>query len=268
MAGKQPARMTSAQEALELLAASQAQRERDELEAEAGRQRTVAQANALAEAEHQRAEVKARSNRRLRWLSASLVHRRCAGCVDRPAGRSAAQRGAAPIDLAQTAQAIADAERGIAEKEASLARARQLAAQVTQPGRSCARSVDSVGATGAASQRKPGREVSVSCSTSTSSVCWAPCCMARTPASISAAISPNGRLLAAGGEDGSIWLWDLERNQPLGSPLTGHQQPVQSLAWSPDGTRLASAIGPVSCGSGMCQSQQALAIRSWRIAQP
>ena len=36
-------------------------------------------------------------------------------------------------------------------------------------------------------------------------------------------------------------LWDAESGQPLGPPLRGHDAPVTSVAFSPDGKRLASA---------------------------
>jgi WD40 repeat protein/DNA-binding SARP family transcriptional activator len=224
---------------LELIAASQAQRQHDELEAEAGRQRSLAQAKALAEAEHQRAEVEASSNKRLRWLSASLSIVTLLALL---AGLLAVlQRNEAvrQSDLAQAAQATADAERLIAEKGASLARARQLAAQSLNlaggaPDLSILLALQSMQLNENAQEDTDfllnlelspllgavlhGQDSSVFC----------------------AAISPDGRVLATGGENGSIWLWDLEHNQPLGVPLTGHQQPVHALAWSPDGTRLVS----------------------------
>ena len=36
-------------------------------------------------------------------------------------------------------------------------------------------------------------------------------------------------------------LWDATTGQPVGQPLEGHTDEVLSVAFSPDGTRLASA---------------------------
>jgi WD40 repeat protein len=36
-------------------------------------------------------------------------------------------------------------------------------------------------------------------------------------------------------------LWDVRSRKPLGAPLTGHTEVVQSVAFSPDGRTLASA---------------------------
>jgi WD40 repeat protein len=38
-----------------------------------------------------------------------------------------------------------------------------------------------------------------------------------------------------------VRLWNLDTGQPLGQPLTGHTRLVESVAFSPDGHRLASA---------------------------
>ncbi|MEV6844046.1 WD40 repeat domain-containing protein [Actinoplanes sp. NPDC051411] len=54
------------------------------------------------------------------------------------------------------------------------------------------------------------------------------------------AFQPGGYLLASGGQDGEIILWDAARRQRTGQ-LPGHRLAVRSLQFSPDGTRLASA---------------------------
>jgi hypothetical protein len=51
--------------------------------------------------------------------------------------------------------------------------------------------------------------------------------------------APDGRILALGGYDHQIRRWDLAARREL-APWTGHLGPVTCLAFSPDGTRLAS----------------------------
>jgi WD40 repeat protein len=62
----------------------------------------------------------------------------------------------------------------------------------------------------------------------------------------SVALSPDGALLAAGGdlaEDDlrpAIQLWDVAQRRPVGRPLAGHQKAAYTLVFSPDGKTLAS----------------------------
>jgi WD40 repeat protein len=65
------------------------------------------------------------------------------------------------------------------------------------------------------------------------------------PASVGAAtslaLSPDGNLLAAGGLDDTVTIWNIQAggNQP--TTLDGHRFPVIDVAFSPDGDSLASA---------------------------
>ncbi|HLN26309.1 MAG TPA: sigma-70 family RNA polymerase sigma factor [Gemmataceae bacterium] len=51
--------------------------------------------------------------------------------------------------------------------------------------------------------------------------------------------SPNGRMLAVGGNDCLIHVWDVATGRKL-QQLRGHLGPIQGLAFSPDGLSLAS----------------------------
>ena len=55
----------------------------------------------------------------------------------------------------------------------------------------------------------------------------------------SVAFSSDGRLLASGGTDNTIWLWDVRAAQQVHA-LEGHTDRVWSVAFSPDGQLLAS----------------------------
>jgi WD40 repeat protein len=84
----------------------------------------------------------------------------------------------------------------------------------------------------------------------------------------SAAISPDGVLLATGHSDGAVILWRIEGGQPL-KKLSGHAGSVDGLAFSHDGTRLASAGGDRSVRLWNVEAGESLRIlagHSQRIA--
>ncbi|MGY1498440.1 nSTAND1 domain-containing NTPase [Streptomyces sp. QTS52] len=57
------------------------------------------------------------------------------------------------------------------------------------------------------------------------------------------AVSPDGRTLAVGGEAGSLQLWDLATQQPLGGPLTTRGEAIDSVAFAADsGTVYAGSV--------------------------
>lgn len=58
--------------------------------------------------------------------------------------------------------------------------------------------------------------------------------------------SPDGKIVASGGMDNVVYLWDARTGRALGEPLRGHQKWITSLAWEPyhldpTCTRLASS---------------------------
>ncbi len=61
----------------------------------------------------------------------------------------------------------------------------------------------------------------------------------------SVVFSPDGKLLVSAGDENDIYLWDVAKQQLLGSPLTGHQSHISSLAVSSDGARSVLASGDV-----------------------
>ncbi|KUL33529.1 hypothetical protein [Streptomyces regalis] len=48
------------------------------------------------------------------------------------------------------------------------------------------------------------------------------------------AVSPDGRTLAVGGEAGSLQLWDIATQQPLGDPLTTPGEAIDTVAFAAD----------------------------------
>jgi WD40 repeat protein len=56
----------------------------------------------------------------------------------------------------------------------------------------------------------------------------------------SLAYSPDGRFLAAAATDRKVYVWDLTRDRPAVTALTGPRQSVGAVAFSPDGRLLAA----------------------------
>jgi len=56
------------------------------------------------------------------------------------------------------------------------------------------------------------------------------------------AFAPDGKILASGGEDGAIALWDSQTGRLLRN-IKAHQHGIKTIAFSPDGQTLASGSG-------------------------
>ena len=56
------------------------------------------------------------------------------------------------------------------------------------------------------------------------------------------AFSPDGRLLASGGRDSAIRIWDVDAAREV-MALKAHRRPVLALDFNPAGALLASGAG-------------------------
>ena len=54
------------------------------------------------------------------------------------------------------------------------------------------------------------------------------------------AFSPDGRRIVSGSADKTLRLWEANSGRPIGLPMQGHTEAVNSVAFSPDGRRIVS----------------------------
>ncbi|KDN33180.1 hypothetical protein RSAG8_13730, partial [Rhizoctonia solani AG-8 WAC10335] len=71
------------------------------------------------------------------------------------------------------------------------------------------------------------------------SVAFSPDGKSDSVAFLSVAFSPDAKLIAST-YDFTVQLWDVERRKPASHPFKGHMNTVQSVQFSPDGTRVVS----------------------------
>ncbi|MFL5801727.1 MAG: CHAT domain-containing protein [Roseiflexaceae bacterium] len=249
LAGSDAASLSYDETLPQLVEASRAAIEAEERAKEAARQRELRQAQELAEEQRLRAEEQAAASRRQRqrafFLAGALVIALVAAVAAGWFG-IAAQR-SARAEQEQKATAVAAGQQ--AEHEATVALARQLMAQAgrdasAQPDRALLFSVEAT--------NMLTDEVQAS-STLLSVLATNERLLGILRGHIDdvrgVAFSLDGKTLASTSWDGTIRLWDVATRQASGQPLkiprraqlTGPPGIGLSVAFSPDGTTLASA---------------------------
>ena len=211
---------------VDLVASSGRALEEAEQEREAARRRELDQANALAAEQQRRADVeKKRADEQLR--------------ARRSLGRRA--RALTVLTCVMLVVAVfATTQQRRADREALVARSRALAAQarlladerldlallLSREAYRVSPTVEARGSLFAALERHPRLTTFL---------------QGPTDRAGPAVFSPDGSLVASGGDDDRVFIWKTSTGAPVGQPLVGHTDDVRAVAFTPDGRLLLTA---------------------------
>ena len=176
-------------------------------------------------------------------------------------GFNRAAEATAQTSAAQTAQANAEESRQLADERAAIARAGELAAQSNEI-RDQNFQISLLLAIEAFAQDTV-RSRGALLDATTANPQLLQFLMGHTGRVNHVAFDSDGAIVASGGDDATIVLWDVQTRQPIGQPLTGHTSSVTSLTFSPDGKILASGSCEHYHPFGGCESGELIL---WDIA--
>lgn len=218
----------------EFVAASNAQQEMERVEKDARLARELEQAQIMTDLEHQRFQLEARSNRRLRWMVAGLAVVTVLALLG----------GLAAWNLQRVAAeqtAVADAERQNAEQQAARALSRQLAAQAinltdTQLDLAMLLNDEALKRSSPDDRRNLMLNLNVSPLIETH-------LYGHQAALYALAVSNDSQIMASGTDKGVITLWSLADERVIADLPTKRGVSISSLIFSPDDKVLASGDG-------------------------